>query len=1087
MSTNRMHLFGASTAESSLRSTGRLAVRSGAALAVVGGSLVWVVAPAGAADYGPTYDQTVTSTSDAPGSELVPGTLRYAIANAVDGDIIGFDLPSGSTIHITSPLSITTPLSTDPDGGLIVDGPGDDQLTIDADGTGRIFEVFYAYSSAPGPVTIDGLTLTGGSASDGGAILSKQADLLVEDVTVTGNEATDGGGISIRSGSLELVDSTVSGNTADQDGGGIYVRGGYAVGAAAFAPIVSTSVDGVTITNSVISDNVADADASECGGNYYGGGLAVRGVAGNVTINGSTFAGNSAPIAGGAGIFEVTGNVTVSGSTVGGQGAGDGNTACESAAGLGIASVSGQTRIADTDVINNYLGPGKYGSAIGGGVALGGLFDGQITGSTISGNASSFYGGGLVVATYELGIATGAPASLSAVSTNPVVVIDTEISNNTATIGGNVLAFGADLRLLSSQVTGDIGTPGALFGAGVAVKYANVDIDDTDITGNYAYFGGGGVFVKYSADVNITSSTISGNRAKYIGGGILTGFNGPSGSEYASSVHLGTTTVSGNVAAAGGGIAATNYDQVEVVQSTISGTNQAIDDPETSFPYEGVGGGVLVNNYAFLRMENSTVSGNTADASGGGIAVVSNDAEADIKYSTIVENTAAYGGGIVVQAPDINTVTLGNTIVANNTEYDVVGPVDAAYSLIEDDSDETTITNGGNNLLGIDPELGALQDNGGPTETHLPLLGSPVVDAGVEAPDVTVDQRGEIRPLGSAADIGAVEGEGSAVAAAVVKVVATTPEAVEGGAPGLFTFTRTGSTSAALTIAYTLSGTATPGDDYVALGTVTFPAGKSSVTKQVIAVDDGIDEGDETVIVSLQPGSGYTMATPVSATVTIVDEATANPDPCTDVADAGFTDVDGSNVHKDAIDCLKALGITIGGPNGLPADQYGPGQDVTRGQIATFLARLIAKAGVDLPTDAPDAFADDDGNVHEDDINTLVAAGVIEGLPDGTFGIGQSVRRDQMASLLARAYEYITGSPLPAGPDAFTDDDGNVHEDNINALAAASIVQGTATPGIYDPSGNVRRDQMASFLIRLAQLLASEGHFTNQVDDTTTA
>ena len=204
-------------------------------------------------------------------------------------------------------------------------------------------------------------------------------------------------------------------------------------------------------------------------------------------------------------------------------------------------------------------------------------------------------------------------------------------------------------------------------------------------------------------------------------------------------------------------------------------------------------------------------------------------------------------------------------------------------------------------------------------------------------------------------------------------------------------------------------------------------------------------------------------------------EVVPQEDPCTDADDAGFSDVDDSNVHKEAIDCLKALGITEGGPQGLPADQYGPSLDVTRGQIASFLARLIETAGTDLPSDAPDAFQDDDGSTHEDNINKLVEAGIIEGLPDGTFGVNDPVRRDQMASLLARTYAYISGAELPEGEDAFTDDDGNVHEDAINALAAAGVVQGTAVPGIYNPSGDVRRDQMASFLIRLAQLLASRG------------
>ena len=183
-------------------------------------------------------------------------------------------------------------------------------------------------------------------------------------------------------------------------------------------------------------------------------------------------------------------------------------------------------------------------------------------------------------------------------------------------------------------------------------------------------------------------------------------------------------------------------------------------------------------------------------------------------------------------------------------------------------------------------------------------------------------------------------------------------------------------------------------------------------------------------------------------------------------------------MHDAAIDCLAALGITEGGPDGLPADQYGPSLDVTRGQMASFLARLVAAAGVELPTAPADAFGDDDGTTHEADINALAAAGIVEGYDDGTYGPGDPVRRDQMASFLLRTHDYISDNTLPAGTNAFDDDEpGNVHEAAINALAAAGVIEGTATPRIYDPSGIVRRDQMASFLTRLADLLASEDDF----------
>ncbi|MGI8985059.1 MAG: SBBP repeat-containing protein [Acidimicrobiales bacterium] len=90
------------------------------------------------------------------------------------------------------------------------------------------------------------------------------------------------------------------------------------------------------------------------------------------------------------------------------------------------------------------------------------------------------------------------------------------------------------------------------------------------------------------------------------------------------------------------------------------------------------------------------------------------------------------------------------------------------------------------------------------------------------------------------------------------------------------------------------------------------------------------------------------------------------------------------------------------------------------------------------------------------------------------YGPGQQVRRDQMASFLNRAIDEVTGAPLASAANAFTDDEGNVHEANINGLAAEGIVVGTGG-GLYDPAGSVRRDQMASFIARTLDYLVEEG------------
>ena len=107
-----------------------------------------------------------------------------------------------------------------------------------------------------------------------------------------------------------------------------------------------------------------------------------------------------------------------------------------------------------------------------------------------------------------------------------------------------------------------------------------------------------------------------------------------------------------------------------------------------------------------------------------------------------------------------------------------------------------------------------------------------------------------------------------------VTVVATDASASEAGlTTGTFTFTRSGSTDAALTVRYSVGGTATANSDFKSLGTsVSFPVGKRQATKIVIPLQDTRVEANETVILTLAAGSGYTVGTPNSATVTLTSD-----------------------------------------------------------------------------------------------------------------------------------------------------------------------------------------------------------------------
>lgn len=111
-------------------------------------------------------------------------------------------------------------------------------------------------------------------------------------------------------------------------------------------------------------------------------------------------------------------------------------------------------------------------------------------------------------------------------------------------------------------------------------------------------------------------------------------------------------------------------------------------------------------------------------------------------------------------------------------------------------------------------------------------------------------------------------------------------------------------------------------------------------------------------------------------------------------------------------------------------------------------------------------FTDDDGNIHEGNIEAIAAEGITKGCnpPLNTlYCPGDSVTRAQMAAFLNRALGLAPGTG-----NTFVDDDGSIFEPDIEALAAAGITKGCNPPDNdeYCPGDPVRRDQMASFLSR---------------------
>ena len=342
------------------------------------------------------------------------------------------------------------------------------------------------------------------------------------------------------------------------------------------------------------------------------------------------------------------------------------------------------------------------------------------------------------------------------------------------TLGDDTLVAGSfitDAEATTTAGTFDDNTNGVFVFAGGDSQ--NVTISGLTITGGFSSTSGGGLQVVNFAHLNISQTTLSGNRAAISGGGIQS---------ESGSLTIDQTSVSDNIAgspgifidAFGGGVAAVNSDVV-VTSSTISGN--------FAFGETSEGGGVHVDDGS-LALTNSTVSGNSAfspfsnTTAGGGLFLDSQSVS--IVNSTITENTAEFGGGVTNNSSSFGAppVVLNNTIIAANTAS-VSGPdllssftatYDASFNLIGDDSasgltgSAIGIPDAFGNLIGtaanvIEPRLGALSDNGGPTQTHDLLPESPANNIGNST--IAFDQRGIARVIGSGSDIGAVEQTGS--------------------------------------------------------------------------------------------------------------------------------------------------------------------------------------------------------------------------------------------------------------------------------------------------------------------------------------
>ncbi len=134
------------------------------------------------------------------------------------------------------------------------------------------------------------------------------------------------------------------------------------------------------------------------------------------------------------------------------------------------------------------------------------------------------------------------------------------------------------------------------------------------------------------------------------------------------------------------------------------------------------------------------------------------------------------------------------------------------------------------------------------------------------------------------------------------------------------------------------------------------------------------------------------------------------------------------------------------------------------------MAAFLARA-LRLDAPGPDRFVDDDVSIFESDINRIAAAGITRGCnppANDRFCPDAAVTRGEMAALLVRAYGYRDGG----GSDSFVDDDVSIFEGDIDRLAAAGVTKGCNPPANdrFCPPAPVSRAQMATFLTRAAGL-----------------
>jgi CSLREA domain-containing protein len=448
--------------------------------------------------------------------------------------------------------------------------------------------------------------------------------------------------------------------------------------------------------------------------------------------------------------------------------------------------------------------------------------------------------------------------------------------------------------------------------SGGGIQNANdgtVNVNNCAITDNVASENGGGIHNFNNGTVNVKNSLLARNSAIGAGGGCC------------SDAH-------------GGGIANTYSGTVNVINSTITGNSAVAANGGGSGSGGTAEGGGIYNPSGTVNITNSTLSGNSA---------------------TSPANGQGRGGGVYNLS---GTVNLKNTIVANNTAFtsaqDASGGLTShGYNLIEDTAGATVVQQP-TDIFGVDPKLGLLQNNGGPTQTMALLTGSPAIDKATSnglTGLLTTDQRGTgyQRTVNLQSIANAAGGNGTDIGALEIRPTVQFSSAAynvsEATATATIIVKRTDGLYQAATVGYTTSnGTAIAGKDYTATsGTLSFAANETSKTFTVAITNDTLDEADETVKLTLSsPTGGVILGTPSTALLKIVDN---DLPPKLSITNAAAAEGDTSALNAAfTVSLSSASGKTVTIKYATANGTAAAGKDYTaKSGTLTFLAEQTTK------------------------------------------------------------------------------------------------------------------------------------------------